>query len=156
MKLVCRGTDNNNSRMTEPDNFQRKSVRVVGPFDGVRPGIFDMPVQIYDLSTGGCFVNSVHDAPPRGHVFTINIDLPTGDTIVAKCETASVRPGFGYGVQFCQMSEDCRARLLRAIELIKESDWWRPVGRFAMSQELGSRLARKSSHIFSKASGRSG
>ena len=123
MKLVCRGTDHNNSRMTEPDNFQRKSVRVVGPFDGVRPGIFDMPVQIYDLSTGGCFVNSVHDAPPRGHVFTINIDLPTGDTIVAKCETASVRPGFGYGVQFCQMSEDCRARLLRAIELIKESEF---------------------------------
>jgi hypothetical protein len=109
--------------MTEPDNPRRKSVRVVGPFDGVRPGIFDMPVQIYDLSTGGCFVNSVHDPPPRGHVFTINIDLPTGDTIVARCETASVRPGFGYGVQFCQMSEDCRARLLRAIELIKESEF---------------------------------
>jgi hypothetical protein len=109
--------------MTEPDNFRRRSVRVVGPFDGVRPGIFDMPIQIYDLSTGGCFVNSVHEPPARGHVFTINIDLPTGETIGAMCETASVRPGFGYGVQFREMSEDCRARLQRAIELIQETEF---------------------------------
>jgi len=108
--------------MPDSDVFRRQSVRVLGPFDGVRPGIFDMPVQIYDLSAGGCFVNSVHDAPPRGQIFTINIDLPTGDTIVTKCETASVRPGFGYGVKFCRMSEDSRARLQRAIELIQEAD----------------------------------
>jgi hypothetical protein len=82
-----------------------------------------MPLQIYDLSTGGCFANSVHEPPAPGQVFTISIDLPTGDTIVTKCERASVRPGFGYGVKFCQMSEDSRARLQRAIELIQEAEF---------------------------------
>lgn len=111
--------------MTDSDNYRRQSVRVLGPFDGIRPGIFDMPVQIYDLSTGGCFVNSVHEPPAPGQIFAINIELPTGDTIATKCETASVRPGFGYGVKFCQMSEDCRARLQRAIELIQETEFAR-------------------------------
>ena len=62
-----------------PDN-RRKNVRVLGPFDGMRPGLFDLPLQIYDLSLGGCFVNSVHEAPQKGQVFPIHIDLPNGET----------------------------------------------------------------------------
>src|SRR5262245_36040457 len=108
--------------MTYSDRERRRSVRVVGPFDGVRPGMFDMPIQIHDLSTGGCFVNSVHEAPARGHIFTISIELPTGDTIIAKCQTAFVRPGFGYGVKFCQISEASRNQLERAIEMLKQTE----------------------------------
>src|SRR5262245_51013375 len=99
----------------------RQNIRVLGPFDCVRPGAFDMPVRIYDLSVGGCFVNSVHDPPEPGVIFTIHIDLPGGETIVTHCETASVRPGFGYGVKFCQMSDDSRIQLERAIEGLKRS-----------------------------------
>jgi hypothetical protein len=105
--------------MTDNVRYLRQSIRVLGPFDGVRPGVFDMPVQIYDLSIGGCFVNSVHDPPEPGQIFTINIDLPSGETIVTHCETASVRPGFGYGVKFCQMSDDSRIQLERAIDALK-------------------------------------
>ena len=53
-----------------------------------RPGLFDLPLQIYDLSVGGCFVNSVHEAPQKGQVFPIHIDLPNGETFVAKGEMA--------------------------------------------------------------------
>ena len=107
--------------MTNFPDERRRSVRVIGPFDGMRPGLFDMPVQIYDLSVGGCFVNSVHEAPHRGQVFAIHVDLPTGETVVAKGETAFVRPGFGYGVKFCELSDDNRKRLESALESIQQS-----------------------------------
>ena len=107
--------------MTPSASNRRQNIRVLGPFDGNRPGVFDMPLQIYDLSAGGCFVNSVHEAPARGQFFSLRIELPTGETIVTKCETASVRPGFGYGVKFCQLSEDDRIRLEQAVEMIRQA-----------------------------------
>jgi hypothetical protein len=102
--------------MSDSPVNRRQNVRVLGPFDGMRPGLFDLPLQIYDLSVGGCFVNSVHEAPQRGQIFPINIELPTGETLVAKGEMAFVRPGFGYGVKFCELSEDNRSRLETALE----------------------------------------
>ena len=99
-------------------NDRRKHVRILGPFDGSRPGLVDMPLQIYDLSAGGCFVNSIHQAPNRGQVFSIQIELPTGEMLVAKGEMAFVRPGFGYGVKFCELNEENRIRLESAIELL--------------------------------------
>ena len=99
-------------------NDRRKHVRILGPFDGSRPGLVDMPLHIYDLSVGGCFVNSIHQAPHRGQAFSIRIELPTGETLVAKGETAFVRPGFGYGVKFCELTEENRLRLEHAIEVL--------------------------------------
>jgi hypothetical protein len=104
-----------------PDN-RRKNVRVLGPFDGMRPGLFDLPLQIYDLSLGGCFVNSMHEAPQKGQVFPIHIDLPNDETFVAKGEMAFVRPGFGYGVKFCQISDENQRRLEQALELLQRSE----------------------------------
>jgi hypothetical protein len=105
--------------MSDNVRYLRQSVRVLGPFDGVRPGVFDMPVKINDLGIGGCFVNSMHAPPEPGQIFTIHINLPTGETIVAHCETASVQPGYGYGVRFCDMSADIRMQLERAIDRLK-------------------------------------
>lgn len=107
--------------MDSPDN-RRKNVRVLGPFDGTRPGLFDLPLQIYDLSVGGCFVNSVHEAPHQGQVFPIHIELPDGETVVAKGETAYVRPGFGYGVKFCQISDQNLSRLEQALESLQQAE----------------------------------
>lgn len=104
--------------MADFNNDRRKHVRILGPFDGSRPGLVDMPLHIYDLSVGGCFVNSIHQAPHRGQAFLIRIDLPTGETLVAKGETAFVRPGFGYGVKFCELTEENRLRLENAIEML--------------------------------------
>jgi hypothetical protein len=108
--------------MTDSAENRRRDVRVLGPFDGTRPGLFDLPLQIYDLSIGGCFINSVHDAPRQGQVFPIHIELPNGETVVAKGETAYVRPGFGYGVKFCQISDDHRARLHSALEEMLQAE----------------------------------
>jgi hypothetical protein len=94
----------------------------VGPVDGTRPGTFDLPLQIYDLSVGGCFVNSVHQAPHQGQVFAIHVELPNGETVVAKGETAYVRPGFGYGVRFCELSDDNRSRLETAMQSLQASE----------------------------------
>ncbi|HEX7795035.1 MAG TPA: PilZ domain-containing protein [Vicinamibacterales bacterium] len=107
--------------MTNFTDDRRRHVRIIGPFDGVRPGLYDMPVQIYDLSVGGCFINSVHEAPHRGQIFAIQVGLPTGETIIAKGETAFVRPGFGYGVKFCELSDDNRKRLETALESMQPS-----------------------------------
>ena len=83
--------------MTSFSDDRRRYVRVIGPFDGVRPGLCDMPVQIYDLSVGGCFVNSVHQAPHRGQIFAIHVGLPTGETIVAA--TRALGPGFSIATR---------------------------------------------------------
>jgi hypothetical protein len=108
--------------MSDSGINRRQNVRVLGPFDGTRPGLFDMPLQIYDLSIGGCFINSVHDPPRKGQRFPLHIELPNGDTVVAKGETAYVRPGFGYGVKFCQLSDENRGRLESALETLQQTD----------------------------------
>jgi PilZ domain-containing protein len=75
-----------------------------------------MPVQIYDLSLGGCFVNSMHDSPPVGRVFKMTLDLPGEDGLVLRAETVYSRPGFGYAVRFIELSEETTASLTRAME----------------------------------------
>ena len=121
MKPGHGSSENSVKRCMADFTNRRKNVRIVGPFDGSRPGLVDMPLQIYDLSVGGCFVNSVHQAPHRGQVFSIQIELPTGETLVAKGEMAFVRPGFGYGVKFCELSDENRVRLESAIEMLQHS-----------------------------------
>jgi hypothetical protein len=106
--------------MSDAEQNRRRDVRVLGPFDGVRPGLFDLPLQIYDLSVGGCFVNSFEEAPRAGHVFPIHIELPTGESIDAKGEAVYVRPGFGYGVRFREISDESRAVLQRVLETMRD------------------------------------
>ena len=43
---------------------RRQHARVPGPFDGYRISVLPIPVQIYDLSPGGCFVNSLNEQKP--------------------------------------------------------------------------------------------
>jgi len=108
--------------MAESGIDRRRNVRIVGPFEGVRPGLVDLPLEIYDLSLGGCFVNSFHEAPHPGQIFAIHIELPTGQMLMAKGEAVFVRPGFGYGVKFCDLSEDDRTRLENAIKMLQHTD----------------------------------
>ena len=39
----------------------RQHFRMAGPIEGRRIGAIKTPVQIYDLSPGGCFINSMHE-----------------------------------------------------------------------------------------------
>jgi PilZ domain. len=77
--------------------------RVHGPFDGVRIGALETPVQLYDLSRGGCFINSMHQQQPGVRVL-LKIDLPHERWITVSAETLPRSNEFGYAVRFVNMS----------------------------------------------------
>ncbi len=99
----------------EPAESRRVHTRVHGPFDGVRIGLLETPVQLYDLSRGGCFINSMHHQQP-GIKLHLKIDLPHERWITVHAETLPRSNEFGYAVQFVKMSDECAERLERFLE----------------------------------------
>jgi hypothetical protein len=93
---------------------RRRHDRVPGPFDGRRIGALVTPVRIYDLSEGGCFINSTHEQP-RGIRFSLEIDLPFEGTIVVKAETLYEKFEFGYAVRFVDVAEQSAMLLQRSL-----------------------------------------
>jgi len=94
---------------------RRQHVRVKGPFDGFRVGALDTPVEIYDLSEGGCFVNSFHEPPDIGRRLKLRIDLPGQPRLSLNAEVCYARLG-GYAVRFAEVPGDTKRRLKKAIE----------------------------------------
>src|SRR4051812_24187526 len=80
-----------------PDS-RRKYQRVHGPFDGLRIGALETPVQLYDLSRGGCFINSMHQQKP-GVKLNLKIELPYEGWISVKAETLDRRGELGFAVR---------------------------------------------------------
>jgi PilZ domain len=103
---------------TVADANRRLHDRVPGPFDGRRIGVLQTPVQIYDLSEGGCFINSMHEQQP-GIAIVLEIELPDEGWIRVKCETLYAKPGFGFAVRFVEMTEGISKRLVRGLEKIR-------------------------------------
>jgi PilZ domain len=100
----------------DPHDDRRAHRRLIGPFDGLRSG--ETPVQFYDLSEGGCFVNSFEE-PDAGRIISLTITLPTEGEITVKAETMHNKSGFGFGVRFVEISGEDRARLRRALDRIR-------------------------------------
>ena len=100
---------------------RRQFDRIPGPFDGRRVGALETPVRIYDLSEGGCFINSLHEQQP-GVVFRLKIDVPFEGWIDLKAETLYRNPGFGFAVCFIEMNEETKMRLRRALQQLKTPD----------------------------------
>ena len=96
---------------------RRQHPRIHGPFDGWRVDLLDVPVRIYDLSLGGCFVNAMHEQAP-GIVVTLEVQLPGEGTLELKAKTLYRRPGFGFAVRFIDMDPQKRARLARALQAL--------------------------------------
>ena len=97
---------------------RRQHDRVTGPFDGLRVNALETPVRIYDLSEGGCFVNSTHEQQP-GVDFELKIDLPHEGWISLTARTLYRKPEFGFAVRFSDLTDEAMARLRRAIGHIK-------------------------------------
>ena len=93
--------------------------RVHGPFDGVRIGALETPVQLYDLSRGGCFINSMHHQQ-AGIRVVLKIDLPYERWITVNAETLPRSSEFGYAVRFINMSIETTERLERALQALQE------------------------------------
>ena len=101
---------------------RRHHIRIAGPFDGRRLGLLETRVRIYDLSEGGCFVNSLHEQQP-GVACVLEIDLPREGTVRVNAETLYLTPGFGFAVRFTEMDDESSTRLRRALLLLKETPY---------------------------------
>jgi hypothetical protein len=104
--------------MQDPTRFpsRRRYERVAGPFDGYRVGPIETPVQIFELSLGGCFVNSI-DEQQVGSTLVLKIDLPQEGWITVNAETV-YRHQFGFAVRFVDVDVQTGARLLRTIDAV--------------------------------------
>ena len=95
-----------------------------GPFDGVRIGILDTPVRIYDLSEGGCFVTSPHPQP-EGTEVELKIDLSDDCRITVKGRTVRDFTDFGFALRFLEVSADDRERLNQWLAKQRAAEWKR-------------------------------
>ena len=98
---------------------RRQHARVPGPFDGWRISVLPIPVLIYNLSPGGCFVNSLSDQQPGIRV-VLEIELPGEGRIKVTGETLYAKPDFGYAVRFVDMPSDVAARIEAALRRLNE------------------------------------
>jgi hypothetical protein len=93
---------------------RRRHARVDGPFEGRRCGLIDTPIQVRDISEGGCFVHSTLETEV-GRQLTLELDVPGEDPIAVKGEVVNSRADYGFGVRFIDVEEDTRNRLVRLI-----------------------------------------
>ena len=101
--------------LTHMKSHRRRYVRVPGPFDGWRVGLVNTPVRIYDLSDGGCFVETSEEAPPPGRHIVLKIALPDESGIHFKGETVYVRDRVGFAVSFVDVPAESSDRLQRSL-----------------------------------------
>ncbi len=98
----------------------RRAPRVAGPFEGRRLGALELPLRIYDLSLGGCLIESYHEVTV-GRRIDIEIELPVEGWITLQAEILYLREDFGFAVKFVTMDEQTRVKLARAVvHVLKE------------------------------------
>jgi hypothetical protein len=118
-----RNASGNDSRMGSLANpagvSRRKHLRIAGPFDGRRVGALETPVKLFDLSRGGCFVNSLHQQQ-IGIRLVLKIDLPYEGVITVKAETLYRRDEFGFAVRFVEMSDEASEKLDRSLQALQQ------------------------------------
>jgi hypothetical protein len=98
---------------------RRGDERFAGPFDGFRLGLLETPLSLFDLSRGGCFVNSMHDQTP-GVRFMMRIELPSVGSVTLKAETLYGRSGFGFAVRFVDIDEETARCLDEALDRLRD------------------------------------
>ncbi|HEY7284528.1 MAG TPA: PilZ domain-containing protein [Vicinamibacterales bacterium] len=106
-----------------PATFEdrREHRRFKGPFDGHRVAMLDTPVQIYDLSLGGCFINSTHEQKP-GVALTLQIELPGEGQVTVEAETLPRQVQGGFAVRFTHMDPDAAMRFHCALKRLEERE----------------------------------
>jgi hypothetical protein len=108
------------SAQTAPATFtdRREHRRFKGPFDGRRVALLDTPVRIYDLSRGGCFINSTHEQK-SGVQLTLIIELPGEGEITVQAETLPRQTELGFAVRFTHLEPDDAMRLHDALKKLE-------------------------------------
>lgn len=63
--------------------------------------------RISDISSGGCYIDSIAQVP-IGDPLTLQIRSRDGSTIVISGKVAYILDGFGFGVEFVDVTEEQR------------------------------------------------
>lgn len=99
---------------------RRAFPRVRGPFDGIRRATLDLDIRIYDLSAGGCFVESMVDASV-GETVRLAIDLPGVGLVEVVGRVVPTTRSLGYAVEFVTFTGDAQERVRQAVEQMASS-----------------------------------
>ena len=98
----------------------RRYSRVTCPFDAVRiSSRIELPVRLYDICEGGCFITSEHEASAVGRPVELKIDMPRVGWLSVSGEVVYARPPFGYAVKFTEMTDETRRRLEQALTRLR-------------------------------------
>ena len=96
-----------------PPVSRRHHPRFQGPFDGRRGELLPVPLRIFDLSVGGCLIESHQEQLP-GRRFSLEIELPVEGWLQFEAQVLYNRDGW-FAVHFVEMSGTVRTRLDRAL-----------------------------------------
>jgi hypothetical protein len=96
---------------------RRESPRIPGPFEGRLVGDAAVPVQVRDLSTAGCFVDT-EGMVPISTAMKLHIELPGEGWITAQVESVYRLGREGVAMKFIDLDQPIRDRILREIQRV--------------------------------------
>ena len=99
----------------ETSSERRAHRRLRGPFDGVRVGLLDFKLRIYDLSVGGCLVDSLTEISSEQPI-RLRIALPDGNSVMVRGQIKLPLRDIGYAVRFVDLDASTREMIERAID----------------------------------------
>ena len=102
--------------MTEKNTEQRADRRVRGPFEAVRAGLLEFKQRLYDLSAGGCLIDSMAVATIE-RVTQLRIDLPDSGSVTVCGQIILPTRDIGYAVRFIDVDARTRETIERALKL---------------------------------------
>ena len=71
--------------------------------------------RITDLSSGGCYVDTIATIP-EGESVSFTLSTSAGQSIDLIGKVAYVLPGFGFGIEFTDLSDEAKAALENLIK----------------------------------------
>jgi hypothetical protein len=100
---------------TENSANTRAHRRIRGPFDAVRVGPLEFKLRLYDLSLGGCLIDSL-TAVTAQQPIRLRIELPDGKTVTVRGQIVLPPRDIGYAVRFIDLDAQTRETLERALD----------------------------------------
>lgn len=94
---------------------RRTHRRLRGPFDAVRIGLLDFKLRIYDLSVGGCLIESLTEITSEQPI-RLRLALPDGNSVTIRGQIKLPPRDIGYAVRFVDLDDSTRATIEQALE----------------------------------------
>ena len=94
---------------------QRAHRRIRGPFDAVRAGLLEFKLRLYDLSAGGCLVDSVTVVTTE-RAIQLRLDLPDGHSVTVCARIVLPPRDIGYAVRFVDLDAPAREMIERSLD----------------------------------------